>query len=140
MTTQSRSVISEPEILRSDDPCGVSPMCDLELISGLSPLNPEATPFMSNDDELIPGGDVNPTNVPDSESTLSEEQVQDDSSSDDCLPPQCAYCGRRDEPVSICTRNSCNNVDPVCSACVGEGGHITHPTYLRIHMNDDDIG
>ena len=81
-------------------------------------------------------------NVPDSEpeSTLSEEQVQDDSSSDDCLPPQCAYCVRRDEPVSICTRNSCNNVDPVCSACVSEGGHITHPTYLRIHMNDDDIG
>ena len=33
MTTRSRSVISEPEILRSDDPCGVSPMCDLELIS-----------------------------------------------------------------------------------------------------------
>ena len=65
-------------------------MCDLELISGLSPLNPEATPFMSNNDELIPGGDDNLTNVPDSESALSEEQVQDDSSSDDCIPPRCA--------------------------------------------------
>ena len=112
------------------------------IFTGMSPLNPEAAPFVSNDDEVTPAvaGDISLTHVSDSESTLSEEHVQDVSSSDDCLPPQCAYCGRRDQPVSVCTRSSCNNVDPVCSACVSEGGHITHPTYLRIHMNEDDIG
>ena len=141
MMTRSKSVVSEPEIRRSDQ-CRASPVCDLELFTGMSPLNPEATPFVSNDDELTPavGGDISRTHVSDSESIISEEHVQDVSSSDDCLPPQCAYCGRRDQPVSVCTMSSCNNVDPVCSACVSDGGHVTHPTYLRIHMNDDDIG
>ena len=53
MMTRSKSVVSEPEIRRGDQ-CSASPVCDLELFTGMSPLNPEATPFVSNDDKLTP--------------------------------------------------------------------------------------
>ena len=67
MMTRSKSVVSEPEIRRSDQ-CSASPVCDFELFTGMSPLNPEATPFVSNDDELTPavGGDIRRTHVSDS--------------------------------------------------------------------------
>ena len=76
-----KSVVSEPEI-RSDR-LSTSHVCDLVLCTDMSPLNPEATPFVSN--ELTPavGGDNSRTQV--SESTLSSSEHVLDDSSDDCL-------------------------------------------------------